>query len=310
MDVRTTPAHSPPSSLAAPYKIPPGDPSEHYDSSFSYHNMEAFTRTIKSLEPGVYHISEVPLTAFDTLVSREEERTPKFRIAYYSSSTSCMIITVPGPPHEYLHRRIVREVFRQVGEDEGLSDIGASMYRRTDTGGVTTAGEGDSALIPTSWALEGGYPTLIIEVGWTQSWASIRAKARFWFHISQGEVKIVLLVKATRSTGTVELEKWKLHTAAPADRISARTRSRQQVLFPRKPACLQQAKIKRHPMVSENDPLALNADSYDVVSDDIILEFHDMFLRPPRTGQADVVLGREFYKKLASGVWNFARLST
>ncbi|KAL2753768.1 hypothetical protein ACRALDRAFT_212207 [Sodiomyces alcalophilus JCM 7366] len=54
---------------------------------------------------------------------------------------------------------------------------------------------------------------------------------------------------------TVEqLEKWKLE-AAPADNISARTRRRQQ-----------QVKINRRPKVSENDPLALDPDSYELLA--------------------------------------------
>lgn len=53
--------------------------------------------------------------------------------------------------------------------------------------------------------------------------------------------------------------------------------------------------------------LALEPNTYDVVRDDIILEFRDLFLRPPGAGEGDIVLGRVFYRELAIGVWRRAR---
>lgn len=83
---------------------------------------------IKGLEPGVHHIPDVPLIAFNTLASKQEESTCRFRIAYYSSATTCMIITLPSAPHEYLHLRIAREVVDQAGGNEGDSYFGSPHF--------------------------------------------------------------------------------------------------------------------------------------------------------------------------------------
>lgn len=86
----------------------------------------------------------------------------------------------------------------RMGLERELVGLGATEYKQLDPSGAPrTTGEGDSVLKPISKRPSGkDFPTLVIEAGYTQTWLSLRTKARWWFEHSKYDVKIVLLAKA------------------------------------------------------------------------------------------------------------------
>jgi hypothetical protein len=54
------------------------------------------------------------------------------------------------------------------------------------------------------------WPTMVIESGITASLSKLQEDAKWWFHHSSGEVRIVLIVCVSLSTEKVRIEKWQL----------------------------------------------------------------------------------------------------
>ena len=117
-----------------------------------------------------------------------------------------MIITVPTWGHEGLHGQLDQDLYDDavsMGLSQEFLRVGSTTFMDRDANGnITSAGEGDSCRAPRSMRRnEDDYPTLVIESGWSQTWPKLQEKARWWFDKSNGDVKIVLLVKSCQLLG-------------------------------------------------------------------------------------------------------------
>jgi hypothetical protein len=210
------------------------------------------------------------------------------------ADTNVLIITIPTRAHEVLHRDLDDQISFMVG-DMGLrrdfTSVGSSTYTELDADNqVMSGGEGDSCRIPSSREHADDFPTLVIEAGYTQSWSSLKDKARWWFRASRYDVKIILLVKMNRSSGQIIIEKWK---GMPAPRPGATTWSQAQQLLPTRVDSI------RITQVPGTNPATYN------VTGPLRLEFVDLFLRQPveARGEDDVVLSIEDLQEYADAVW-------
>jgi len=155
---------------------------------------------------------------------------------------------------------------------DDLISVGATTFTNLDdAGNVRSGGEGDSCLQPGVRPPD-GFPTVVIEAGYTQSWNSLRQKARWWFTVSHFDVKIVILVKFEHGTQRITIEKWKAVEAV--HRPGMRTRA--QANAPAQTAqCIQIIHITCCPGHNHANPA-----SYDVTGP-LHLEFVDVYLRQP-----------------------------
>ncbi|CAI4219750.1 unnamed protein product [Parascedosporium putredinis] len=109
------------------------------------------------------------------------------------------------------------------------------------------------------------FPTLVIEAGYSQSWASLRAKGRWWFEASDYAVKIVLLVKMDRSIAQIRIEKWKAMEQPRTRPSRATTRAMAAQVVPSvSPECVQTVDIIRAASVGDHDPRRFLPNSYRV----------------------------------------------
>jgi hypothetical protein len=104
-----------------------------------------------------------------------------------------LIITVPTFGHEFLHGNLDLYLDRDavsMGLENEFVTVGATTFMDRDANGnITSAGEGDSSRKPGEIRdNEDAYPTLVIEVGWSQTWQKLQEKARWWFDKSNGDV--------------------------------------------------------------------------------------------------------------------------
>ncbi|KAK4060597.1 hypothetical protein Trihar35433_10005 [Trichoderma harzianum] len=125
-----------------------------------------------------------------------------------------MLVSIPTTAHEVLHlelERTIRIRLRQIGLDNdwGLTGAVTCYSQGFRSGGSNgSAGSADSSMTPYRKGQYRGFPTFMIEAGCSRSLASMRAKAEWWFQVSNHTVKTVLLAKLDKSRLTITLERW------------------------------------------------------------------------------------------------------
>lgn len=136
------------------------------------------------------------------------------RISQYCESSQCMLVSIPTTAHEVLHLGLESAIsiqLRQMGlhDDWGLTGAVTCYSQDFRSGsGNGNAGSADSSMTPYRKGQYRGFPTFMIEAGCSWSLASMRAKAEWWFQISNHTVKTVLLAKLDESRLTITLERW------------------------------------------------------------------------------------------------------
>ncbi|KAF1811091.1 hypothetical protein P152DRAFT_459971 [Eremomyces bilateralis CBS 781.70] len=263
---------------------------------------------ISDSTPEFFTIENVSTQDFAGIeLAREKCRIQKFRLTLYSADSKCLFITIPTGPHERLHGHLDDGIFREIvgmGLTHDLIRAGATIYQKwNSTGGTESAGEGDSARIPLSTRpLPSNFPTLVIEAGFSQSLSSLRQKAKWWFDVSGGDIKIVILAKLDQQSQIIHLEKWKAIQLPPSAGVTTRTRAATAAAAPQS-HCVQTIDISRTPGINDTDPNRFDGASYVITGGPLQLEFMDLFLRKPIPPEADVVFSEEFLQEYAGIVW-------
>ncbi|KAF8352110.1 hypothetical protein F5887DRAFT_1068466 [Amanita rubescens] len=243
-------------------------------------------------------IKDVSLANFTEISSEREKRGLGFRLSLYTTDAGQLIVTIPTHLYEALHLLLNHSIQRSMPVVMGweLLPVGATTFTNLDdAGGVRSRGEGDSCLQPRVRPPD-GFPTVVIEAGYTQSWNSLQEKARWWFEASHFDVKIVIFAKfESHDHGRITIEKWKAVEAVlwPGVRTWAQANAPAQAA-----ACVQTIHITR----PGNNPA--NPASYDVTAP-LCLEFVDVFLRQPIEGQheGNIVVGIAELQAYAVAFW-------
>ncbi|KAF8343369.1 hypothetical protein F5887DRAFT_973608 [Amanita rubescens] len=249
---------------------------------FPYSGFTDLVEQIRNNTGDIIIINNVSLANFTQIFSEREKRGLGFRLSLYTADPGRLIVTIPTVVHEALHLYLsesIREITGGMGVPRrDLQSVGSGTFtNHDDTGNV-------SGRMPTN-----GFPTVVIEAGYTQSWDELRQKGRWWFAASHFDVKIVILAKFDRSRGgRITIEKWK---AVQVLRPGVRTRL--------EAACIQSIHITRRALA--NNPA--DPESYDVTAP-LRIEFVDVYLRQPVPGQeGDIVIDVGELQKYAADFW-------
>ncbi|KAM5361229.1 hypothetical protein ACJZ2D_013245 [Fusarium nematophilum] len=226
---------------------------------------------------GINHLSEqtykadedalvvqgVPVHQFHGIGDAREKQGRHFRISLYLASS--------GIGHEF----------------DGIGQT--IFYSRDRNLNLIRSSEGGATFLPHSLPDETSYPTLVIETGYTFTWNSVRAKARWRFGVSKCGVKIVLVVRMVKEEHSITLEKWKIVPAPempPRPGVTTRAQARERDALAAARCLLSLVHtiaINRKPGavvdISRHDPESHKF--YDVVGGDLRLEFEDLMLQPP-----------------------------
>ena len=204
----------------------------------------------------------------------------------YCTDIDTLIIKVPSPEHEGVTRTFTHDFMdhiRQMGLTElgDLKDMGATAYK-----GTSTEKEPDSCWRPLAARPNKlDWPTLVFEVGVSETLRKLRMDARWWLANSQGRVRIVLLFKIDRVARTIHIEKWECRPAAHiyANRPPAQV-----------PTKIQTVDIDAHGVTG--DPSA--------TTPPLVLHFQNLLLRQPVPPQEqDVSYTAQNLQRLANGIW-------
>ncbi|CAG9938261.1 unnamed protein product [Clonostachys rosea f. rosea IK726] len=248
---------------------------------------QALEETIYQVTGDAIYVKGVNATSFKLLEDFRNSSNRKYRFKRYYLADELLIITIPTRTHEIMHVNLMQLVTGRIilmGLEEYWQGTAAITFKSLHGG---SKGEGDSGGGPLepNESYKGKWPTLVIEAGYSMSIGALRQEMRWWFHASDHRVKIVLLMKATllpnRQLSSLLIEKWK-ELRHPGRAGATTTRSMSHL----EPQLIQSIIIERN--LGSTNPNA--PESYTVTSGELRLAFEDLFLRPPRQGEHDVVI--------------------
>ncbi|KAG0636541.1 hypothetical protein HOY80DRAFT_1054113 [Tuber brumale] len=134
------------------------------------------------------------------------------RCTYEQPLQSLIIRLMPGAAHENTSGSFIREVERRIAVIPGHSwysfrTVGSTRFAVPGT----RSKEGDQGIKPTDTRkAEEDWPTLMVEVGDSQSLALLQTDACWWLIHSGGKTKMVIIIKITKRPHSIRLERWKM----------------------------------------------------------------------------------------------------
>lgn len=138
---------------------------------------------------------------------------PQMRILHDEDERLLIVKLMPGRPHEAAID-LLRELFiAQVPSSLGIFGLGAARC-----GEITRRQkEADQAYIPENRISHKDWPTVVVEIGVSESLPKLREDARYWLTNSGGQVFVVILISLSFSSKVVTWERWEnAQAVAPA----------------------------------------------------------------------------------------------
>lgn len=231
----------------------------------------------------------------DLMELAEGRRIPRFNLLFHDSYTGEAVIRVPSRANSAAVFRIVVRlgaVLDDLGFDDFINWHGSATITSPD--GRYTA-EPDTCFLPTSPYANPGtrFPSVMVEVGMTQSRPSLRRVMRGWFEMSGGLVKIIILVDIRcRLSGRHEIvfEKWRYPGGRPVCDTEVSVALRPDFQDPGAPYNYMPADFTAT-TTPESAPLPMTLE-FDLVCD-----------RAPGPGEGDILLPALFFQDVACRVW-------
>ena len=165
-------------------------------------------------EPGSYmlinHVSTLSLGRIEEGLKRRDLRG-QLRFTYEVPSESLIIKYMPGVFHEVTTMEFAAEIRAKVAQLPGHSylsvvGLGAAQF---EVPGVIKK-QGDYGIKPSSRVLATDWPSLMIEVGYSESLRHLRLDAKIWLIHSAGRTKIVIIIRIGADRNSFDFERWEL----------------------------------------------------------------------------------------------------
>lgn len=119
------------------------------------------------------------------------------------------------------------------------------------------------------------WPTLVLEVGLSETKAKLQRDVRFWHHASEGRVKVILTIHINRNRPEISIEKWETGANNRCKRIQRIVMSKRE----RGTTC--------------------------VAGGPLVIDFAKLFLRQPDLPkEQDISIGDEDLDRLARFIWH------
>lgn len=250
---------------------------------------------------------------YNALCRRRDARDRRFRLFYLGTQTQILIITITTYAHEIMHLRLTSEVSSQIAQ-MGLSWSCSSSGSATHSGPFSSHGEADGNLMPSPERVGANlWPTVVFEVGYSQSEKSLRTKMKWWFQASNHDVKMTVLARAFPQTAEkrLKIELWQEILPETVRPGATTTRSSKLAEASLRPACIQTINITWAgpvPFDEASRAQVLDKSQYSVVGAPLLLDFEDVFLRPAvGPHEHDFVLSEDFLEFYAEAVWSSTR---
>jgi hypothetical protein len=225
----------------------------------------------------------------------EKRRTlPNIRLTYYAESELLVVKLMSSCLHEVAHRELGREI------EIATARMGLPRYALCSVGGgrfdspLKGSKEGDTCYVP--YTRRPSWPTLVLEVGVSESLPRLRNDASWWLSNSDGEVKVVLLIEVDKDHERLNIETWEL--IFPPDL---------EPTIRHDPSTPAQVPALTH-LVSIGPPNDVDTGAPSISGAPLKLDFEKIFLRAPTppAEKAHIELSPEDLSEWARNLWLFS----
>ncbi|KAH8710084.1 hypothetical protein GQ44DRAFT_714598 [Phaeosphaeriaceae sp. PMI808] len=200
----------------------------------------------------------VTVSELDKINNQRRYKIKKGLRLTHCADIGALIIKVPTVIHEVMTQNFVMEVVLKAA-GMGVPRRDCTLLGSTTFRGNSVSKEADGTFKPGTlrpYMLD--WPTLVLEVGISESLRKLRNDARWWLSNSGDSVNIVLIFHINEGAKTILIEKWE---TAPATATRPATRSNQPL-----------AQIPTQMQVITIDPNGITGAP-------LTLDFHQIFLR-------------------------------
>jgi len=268
------------------------------DKKQRYPGNAGITRAVNALSKKLNHGETTDqYLVFQPFTVNELEKVDKRRdeVGKGIRLTHCadigtLIIKVPTTGHEVVAEGFKAELlerFIQMGlPRRERTGLGATRF----TGTSTTSKEADGAFKPgTLRPYEMDWPTLVLEVGVSESLPKLRNDARWWLSNSGGSVNIVLIFHINQGAKSILIERWETTsalTSRPITRSTARSNGNQP------------------PAQIPTEMQAITVDPNGVITGaPLTLDFHQIFLRQANPPEHNMVFTAQDLRDWSDSIW-------
>ncbi|KAF8886823.1 hypothetical protein BD779DRAFT_1471065 [Infundibulicybe gibba] len=208
----------------------------HQHSFSGYFNLAKLIKSAMSEKGGPEYIAVTNFSPKDLeYVVSVRLDFPPARITYSGEAETIVIKTVPGLAHEIGVNKIsdlIKEYLSSKGVAwETLCTTGGARFLTTST--VKPLKEPDQSYKPMATRPEvNAFPSFVIEVGVSQTLASLRCDAHKWLSKTGMATKLVLLVSINMTARKITLERWEMvRTTRPPRTAQYRCKCRQMLVL-------------------------------------------------------------------------------
>ncbi|KAL2821293.1 hypothetical protein BDW59DRAFT_181288 [Aspergillus cavernicola] len=204
----------------------------------------------------------------------------------YGESLRDLIIKLVQKPHEVAHCAFTKELLDQTFSMHLKRELRLTGAARATSGDISK--EPDASFEPRRPppGRSEEWPAVVIESGYSESTAHLRAMADLWISKSGGDVKVAIIISIERQRGKIIVEKWIPNATPRGNGPFLRNRG-------------QHARCEKEVIITRNDN-----GSAAVSGAPLVIRFEEMFLRAPNPPhEKDYVLSRGDFESIAQDIW-------
>ncbi|KAL4874278.1 hypothetical protein BJY04DRAFT_226311 [Aspergillus karnatakaensis] len=198
----------------------------------------------------------------------------------YDAGTRDLIVKIPSQPDESAHLSLSDAIVIQAVEMDLKYELCRHGAATVSSGNISK--EPDSSFRPRPTRLPAGrvktWPALVIEASSSEAIAHLRAMADLWIDMSNGNVKVAIIISIERARGTVIVEKGIPNRRRPGGLHAVRD---------------QEIVVNR-----------LDSGRAEVVGAPLVIGFEELFLRALAPGEGDIVVSGLDFENMAELVWD------
>ena len=260
-----------------------------------YSTLQAFTAAVRQLKNNLYHGRTrnqylIVRDVDEDIMKHIDDREYKGVRCEWHGDLELLIVKAVTKVHE-----TAAVAFGEVITSAAKYTMGLPLIERHPLGAGKNTAPGGSPSKEPDWSMVNAnirpnpddFPSIVIEVGFSESLQKLRSDARLWFSMSSNDVQIVILIAVRAANNEIIIEKWTTGPP-PAGRRSSRHTP------PQVPQIEQEITITRTPpntfaITSGTAPL--------------ILEFSRLFLRPAVGAEHDIMYTQADLVDIAAAIF-------
>jgi hypothetical protein len=261
-----------------------------------YSRLQAFDAALQLLRNNLHHGKTtnqylIVKDVDDDIMNHIEDRG--YKGVRYEWHGDILIVKVPTEAHETAAAHFADEISFNA-RSMGLPSIERQLFGTATfrAAAGTPRKQGDWSMKPVNVrANRGDFPTIVIEVGFSETLRKLHNDARLWFSMSGNSVQIVIVIAVRAARNQITFEKWVVGPIPANQRTTRQTPA--QI-----PQAMQSITVTRTP---PNNTLAITNGMAPLT-----LEFRKLFLRLPVGQEGDIVYTQATLFDIAQAIFRVA----